>query len=182
MLITLDDLRRFAVTHSLFKPTTLKRALHKLGFVQADPIRAPARAQDLILRHRVQDYRAGDLERRYAKLDIEEDYFINYGFVTSSIRALMHPRSDTSVPAGDYQPWPPAHRKQAKFLLEFVRERGEVHPREVDKHFSHGTVKHYWGGSSNATTQLLDDMHYRGLLRVARGEGGIRIYADPQRG
>ena len=63
MLITLDDLRRFAVARSLFKPTTLKRALDRLGFVQADPIRAPARAQDLILRHRVKDYRAGDLER-----------------------------------------------------------------------------------------------------------------------
>ena len=34
-----------------------------MSFVQADPIRAPARAQDLTLRHRVKDYRAGDLER-----------------------------------------------------------------------------------------------------------------------
>src|SRR2546430_4306342 len=130
MGITLADLRRFTVARSLFTPMTLKRALHKLGFVQADPIRAPARAQDLILRHRVKDYRAGDLERRYAKLGIEEDYFVTYGFVTSSIQALMHPRSDTSVPAGDYQPWPPARRRQAKLLLEFVRERGAVHPRE----------------------------------------------------
>ena len=73
MLITLDDLRRFAVAHSLFKPTTLRRALNRLGFVQADPIRAPARAQDLTLRHRVKDYRAGDLERRYSKLGVEED-------------------------------------------------------------------------------------------------------------
>ena len=59
--VTLDDLRRFAVTRSLFAPTTLKRAVQKLGFVQADPIRAPARAQDLTLRHRVRNYRAGDL-------------------------------------------------------------------------------------------------------------------------
>jgi uncharacterized protein YcaQ len=36
---------------------TLKRTLDKLGFVQADPIRAPPRAQDL-MRHRVKDYRA----------------------------------------------------------------------------------------------------------------------------
>src|ERR1700716_930818 len=119
MLITLDDLRRFAVTYSFFTPTTLKRALKTLGFVQADPIRAPARAQDLILRHRVKDYRAADLERRYAKLGVEEDYFVTYGFVTSSIQALMHPRSDTSVPAGDYQPWPAARVSQAKLLLEF---------------------------------------------------------------
>src|SRR5258705_12598784 len=114
MLTTLDDLRQFAVAHSLFKPTTLRRALHKLGFVQADPIRAPARAQDLTLRHRVNGYRAGDLERRYAELGIEEDFFVTYGFVTSSIQALMHPRSDTSVPAGDFWPWPAGRRKQAQ--------------------------------------------------------------------
>ena len=77
----LSELRRYAISRSLFKPTTLRKAIAKLGFLQADPIRAPARAQDLILRHRVANYRAGDLERRYAKLPIEEDFFINYGFV-----------------------------------------------------------------------------------------------------
>ncbi|HZI83863.1 MAG TPA: crosslink repair DNA glycosylase YcaQ family protein, partial [Casimicrobiaceae bacterium] len=66
MPITLDSLRRFAVARSIFEPTTLKRALGRIGFVQADPIRAPARAQDLTLYQRVEDYRAGDLERRYA--------------------------------------------------------------------------------------------------------------------
>ena len=76
---TLADLRRYAVARSLFKPTTLPKAIAKLGFVQADPIRAPARAQDLTLRHRVQNYRAGDLERRYARLGVEEDFFVNYG-------------------------------------------------------------------------------------------------------
>src|ERR1700726_2076590 len=141
MPITLDDLRRFAVAHSIFTPTTLKRALHKLGFVQADPIRAPARAQDLMLRHRVKNYRAGDLERRYAKLGVEEDFFVTYGFVTSSIQALMHPRPDTCVPAESAQPWPAARRKQAQLLLKFVKERGAVHPREVDKYFSHGSVR-----------------------------------------
>ena len=74
---TLADLCRYAVARSLFKPTTLPKAIAKLGFVQADPIRAPARAQDLTLRHRVQNYRAGDLERRYARLGVEEDFFVN---------------------------------------------------------------------------------------------------------
>src|SRR6266545_1045772 len=181
MLITLDHLRRFTVARNFFKPTTLQRALHKMGFVQADPIRAPARAQDLILRHRVKNYHSGDLERRYPTLDIEEDFFIIYGFVTKSLHALMHPRSDSRVPAEDVgSPWPPAQKKRAQLLLEFVRERGAVHPRKVDEHFSHGTVKNYWGGSSNATTHLLDAMHYRGLLRVARRENGIRIYAAHQ--
>jgi uncharacterized protein YcaQ len=168
--VTLADIRRFAVARSLFPPATLKRAVERLGFVQADPIRAPARAQDLTLRHRVTGYRAGDLERRYHALGIEEDFFVNYGFVSRQVHALMHPRVER---AG----WTPTARARAALLLEFVRERGDVHPRLVDDHFAHGTVTNYWGGSSSATTRLLEDMHYRGLLRVTRREKGIRIYA-----
>jgi hypothetical protein len=168
--VTLDDLRRFAVARSLFTPTTLQRALDTLGFVQADPIRAPARAQDLMLRHRVSSYRAGDLEGNYPGLDVHEDMFVNYGFVTSAVQVLMHPR-------GGPAPWTPGRGRQVRALLEFVRVRGTVHPREVDEHFAHGTVTNYWGGSSSATTHLLDAMHYRGLLRVVRRESGIRLYA-----
>ena len=168
--MTLDDLRRFAVARSLFPPTTLQRALDTLGFVQADPIRAPARAQDLTLRHRVTGYRAGDLERRYSRLDVHEDFFVNYGFVTSAVQTLMHPR-------GGPAPWTAAPRQTACGRCSSSSARAApVHPREVDEHFSHGTVTNYWGGSSSATTHLLDAMHYRGLLRVVRREAGIRIY------
>jgi uncharacterized protein YcaQ len=180
--ITIDDLRRFTVVRSLSQPTTLKRALHRLGFVQADPIRAPARAQDLILRLRVRNYHSGDLDRHYSRLGIEEDFFINYGFVTRELQALMHPRSNSCVPAEGGLPWPTARRKRALLLLDFVRQRGEVHPQEVDAHFSHGSVKNYWGGTSNATTHLLDAMHYQGLLRVVRREKGIRIYSVHEHG
>ena len=92
--VTLDDLRRFAVARSLFPPMTLRHAVARMGFVQADPIRAPARAQDLILRPRVVGYRTGDLERHYASLGIQEDFFINYGFVTREQQAWIHPRPD----------------------------------------------------------------------------------------
>jgi uncharacterized protein YcaQ len=167
---TLPDLRRYAISRSLFKPTSLGRAIAKLGFVQADPIRAPARAQDLTLRHRVANYRAGDLERRYSKLPIEEDFFVNYGFVPRDLHLLMHPRTAREV-------WTKARWRQAYAVLDFVRERAVVHPREVDAHFAHGKSTNWFGGSSNASTQLLDGMHYRGLLRIARREGGIRLYA-----
>src|SRR5215510_12904036 len=167
---TLSDLRRYAISRSLFKPTTLLKAITKLGFVQADPIRAPARAQDLTLRHRVTHYRAGDLERRYSKLPIEEDFFVNYGFVPRELHVLMHPRTAR-------RKWTRARWRQADAVLEFVRERGVVHPREVDAHFAHGKTTNWFGGSSNASTQLLDGMHYRGMLRIARREGGVRLYA-----
>lgn len=172
-MATIEDLRRFAVTRSLFPPTTLARAIDALGFVQADPIRAPARAQDLTLRPRVEGYRAGDLERQYARLPIEEDVFINYGFVTRRLHALMHPRSGLS---------PNASNKRAAALLAFVRERGPVHPRDVDAHFAHGRVTNYWGGSSSATTHMLEALHYKGVLRVAGRDTGIRLYAAQETG
>jgi uncharacterized protein YcaQ len=170
MLLTLEHLRRYAIARSLFKPTTLMRAIDKLGFVQADPIRAPARAQDLTLRQRVSGYRAGDLERRYPHLPLEEDFFVNYGFLPQRHHALMHPRQARMS-------WTPARWKQAHAVQAFVAERGTAHPREVDAHFAHGKTTNWFGGSSNASTQLLDGMHYRGMLRVARREGGTRIYA-----
>jgi uncharacterized protein len=169
MPISLADLRRYAIARSLFKPTTLKRAIEKLGFVQADPIRAPARAQDLTLRHRVKAYRAGDLERRYPRMALEEDFFVNYGFLPRMHHALMHPRTVKTQRS-------PTRTQRAEAILAFVRERGAVHPREVDAYFSHGRVTNWFGGSSNASTQLLDHMHYRGLLRVARRDGGTRVY------
>src|ERR671922_245977 len=120
MLITLDDLRRFAVARSLFKPTTLKRALDRMGFVQADPIRAPARAQDLILRHRVIDYRAGDLETHYASLGIEEDYLYAYGFVPRRVWSFVHPRT---IRLSAFE----------RRVLDAVK--GPTHPRDLETSF-----------------------------------------------
>ena len=167
---SLDDLRRYAVALTLGPPTTLMRAIRRLGFVQADPIRAPARAQDLILRHRVVDYRAGDLERRYPQLPVEEDALVNYGFLPREHLALMHPREPRRA-------WDRTTRQRAADVLAFVREHGPLHPRDVDRHFAHGRVRTYWGGSGSASTQLLDGLHHRGLVRVARRDSGVRIYA-----
>jgi len=161
---TLSQLRSHAIDHSLFTPTTLQATINKLGFVQADPIRSPATAQDLTLRQRVKNYRAGDLERRYAKLDIEEDYLYAYGFLPREIWQLLHPRTATSLP------------KLEKQVLAIVKDSGEIHPRELEAHFGSDRVINAWGGHSKATTCALDNLHHRGLLRIARREKGIRVY------
>jgi hypothetical protein len=172
IVVDLDTIRRMAVSQSLFAPTTLARAITKLGFVQADPIRAPARAQDLTLRHRVKNYRAGDLEAKYAKLDVEEDFFINHGFVPRDIHHLMHPRVYLGGQAA-------LVKKHSASVLAFVGDYGVVHPREVDAHFAHGSMTNAWGGTSSVTTQLLDGMHYRGMLRIVGRDKGIRLYGLP---
>ena len=164
-----DALRRHAIARTFFKPTTLLRAIQRLGFVQADPIRAPARAQDLILMHRVKDYRAGQLEARYSRLAVEEDCLVNYGFLPREMLALLHPRVARHA-------WDAALTARAGEVLDFSRARGRTHPQVVLTAFSHGRVAGYWGGELNASTHLLDGMHYRGLLRVARRDSGTRVY------
>jgi uncharacterized protein len=170
MVLTLAKLRRYAIARSLFAPTSLPQALQNFGFVQADPMRAPARAQDLILRHRVIDYRAGQLERDYRSLAIEEDFFVNYGFVTAQIHQLMHPRQPIKILTK-------ASQEQALQVHAYVREQGEVHPKAVDAHFRFGAMTHGFGGESRASTVLLNRMHYQGQLRVAERQRGIRVYA-----
>ncbi len=161
---TVKSLRAQAISHSLFRPTTLQKAIERLKFVQADPIRSPARAQDLILRQRVENYRAGDLERHYPNLNLEEDFLYAYGFLTPDVGQLLHPRKSGDLPE--------LERK----ILETVGSLGEVHPRNLENHFGRERVVNAWGGYSKATTRALESLHYRGLLRIARRSEGVRVY------
>ena len=162
---TIQQLRSFAISHSLFRPTTLRAAFDRLGFVQADPIRAPARAHDLILRQRVKGYLAGDLERRYASLELEEDCLYAYGFLTRELWQLVHRRSTADLP--DFE----------KKVLKEVRRHGAMHPKQLAQLFGSERRTNNWGGYSRVTKLALEDLHERGLLRIAAREKGVRIYA-----
>jgi uncharacterized protein YcaQ len=170
--LTLAQLRGYAIARSLFSPTTLPAAFRKMGYVQADPIRAPSRAQDLILRLRVKGYRDGDLERRYPRLRVEEDALHNYGFLHRDLQALLHPRAIPHKLRIER-----AHPKLIQPVLEFVRTNGPTHPRDLDPQHGRHSVVNYWGSSSNAATHALDILHYRGALRVVRRDNGVRVYA-----
>ena len=171
-MTTLETLRAYSLHRSLKVASSVAGAIETLGFLQADPIRAPARAQDLMLRQRVPGYQAGDLERLYPALGIEEEFFVNYGFVTRAVQRIMHPRRlerelkiELEVPG------------LSEKVLEFVRENGETHPKVLEMHFGKMQSANYWGGTSQATTRVLDALHYRGKLRVARRAGGVKVYA-----
>ena len=161
---TLSDLRRHAIAATLFPPATLEQAIEQLGFVQCDPIRAPARAQDLILRHRVIGYRAGDLERCYPDLRLEEDYLYAYGIVPETTWRLLHPRVAKRLGKTEQRVW------------ELVCAQPKMHPRELEAHLGRRRQLNAWGSYSKATTRCLEALHYRGLLRVAGREKGVRLY------
>jgi uncharacterized protein YcaQ len=168
--LTVAALRRQAVLGSLARPATLANALTAAGFVQADPIRAPARAQDLILRHRVSNYRLGDLDRRFARLGLEEDFLYAYGFMPRDTARLLHPRDPET--SGYYD----VPRALAAEVLAFVRDQGPTHPADLVERFGRERAVNGWGGFSKATTRALQHLQYHGQLRVAGRRDGIRIY------
>ena len=164
---TVPLLRASAFAAAFGITSSLAGVFERMPFVQADPIRAPARAQDLILRQRVRGYAAGDLDRAYRRLGLEDAY----GFATAELRALLLPRHDPDSPDGIHRP-----SGLASDVLAFVRERPKTHPRDLQEAFGRETARNAWGGLSKATTRELDTLLHHGLVRVVGREGGIRVY------
>lgn len=156
------------MARTLFTPPPCQ-AIAKLGFVQADRIRAPARAQDLTLRHRVKELPGRRPGRRYAKLDIEEDFFVNYGFLPRATQALMHPRTPRHHTASGKSRWTPCstlcrptawstHAWWTRTLRTAGHRTGLAVPAMP--------ARSCW---TTCTT--------RGLLRIASRASGVRTYA-----
>lgn len=166
MITALQKIKSLAVNASILQPAALSDALNRMGFVQADPIRAPARAQDLILRHRVANYRVGDLEAEYEKLGIEEDVLYAYGFLSRSNYELLHPRTNKRERL----------TKNERLVLELVAQREVLHPADLMPLLGSERTVNAWGGYSKVSTRLLEDLHYRGYLRIVRRKEGIKLY------
>lgn len=170
MDIALVKFRKQVIRTSLFAPTTLPSALKRMGFVQADPIRSPARAQDLILRQRVKHYKAGDLEAKYPKLPLEEFFLFAYGFGSHELWNLLIPHNEKEINGSE------------QTVLAAVREHGVMHPKDLERLLGSGRRKNYWGGYSRTAKLALESLHDHGKLRIQRRENGIRLYeiADNQ--
>ena len=169
-----DQLAHYAVSRSLFAAKNLNRAIDTLGYVQADPIRAPARAQDLILRHRVADYQCDDLAKKYPQLDVFEDMLHNYGFFPNRHLSLLYPRKLSPR----WQKFMAEHTTLRRKVLRYLNDNENVHPRDVERAISAGARINGWGGESAATTLMLEGLHREGRARVTRRDAGIRVYAS----
>jgi uncharacterized protein YcaQ len=165
MDIALRRLRAQAARHTLFRAARLDEGLSRLPFVQADPIRSPARAQDLILRQRIDGYRVGDLDRAYPELDLEEGHLYAYGFLPRLVWQVRHPPNVARLSALE------------KKVLGRVNELGSVHPEALRAELGRQRSVNAWGGHSTRVKLALETLHSRGLVRVARRQSGVRIYA-----
>lgn len=163
--LTPSELRSRLVANSFRSFRSLQDAFDGLKFVQADPIRRPARAQDLILRHRVVDYRAGDLEREYPSLEVEEGFLFAYGFMLPDTWQKIR--------------WKPheALSSKERAVLDAVHKLKEARSKDLDTLFGKNSVVNAWGGQSKETKGILEELHHRGYLKVGRRENGVRVYA-----
>ena len=175
--MNVETLRRFAIRRTLWRAATPVDAVARLGFVQYDPIRAPACAQDLILRHRVDGYRAGDLERAYRDHPLDETFLHVYGVMPREHADRLHPRGDATAWRVERE-----HPGLASRVLRHVRKHGVAHPRALAQKLEASAMVNGWGGASSATTRALDMLQFQGALRVTHRDGGIRVYApSPKR-
>ncbi|HEY8243451.1 MAG TPA: crosslink repair DNA glycosylase YcaQ family protein [Casimicrobiaceae bacterium] len=165
-------LRRYAIARTLWRAPTPVDAIARLGFVQYDPIRAPASAQDLILRQRVDGYRAGDLERAYREHPLDETFLHVYGVMPRERAEALHPRGDAPAWRVERE-----HPGLARRVLRHVRKHGVAHPRTLAQALEATAMVNGWGGASSATTRALDMLQYQGALRVSHRDAGIRVYA-----
>jgi hypothetical protein len=91
--------------------------------------------------------------------------------VPRRIRKLLYPRFHRSRPDERFVP-----AGLAADVLAFVRERGPTHPALLAAQFGRTRAVNGWGGISTASTRVLQQLHFHGLLRVQRRESGVRVY------
>lgn len=159
------NLTTAAIAQTLFPKTSLAEAFNQLQFIQADPIQSPARAQDLILRHRVIDYKNGDLASNYSQLKIEEDFLYAHGFMTEELWKLLHPRTQVELTDFDNK------------VLKAVKEIGVANPKKLQDSLGKHHERNWWGGKSQATRMSLERLHYYGLVKIIARNKGVRTYA-----
>ena len=134
MTIDLDALRRYAVARSLFTPTTLpaRDRAARLRAGRPDP-RAGARAGPDAAPPRARTTAPATSSGATRGWRSRRTSSSTTASCRARTQALMHPRTPRTA-------WPTARWAQAHAVLDFVREHGVVHPREVDAQFAHGKV------------------------------------------
>ena len=174
--LTLNTLRQYAINRTFFTPAIVSEALKRLVFVQIDPITAPATAQDLILRHRVVGYMKGDVERAYPELEVEEAYFINHGYVSRDLAAVLWSNKPLSSSLQEMD----GRDDVVARVLQFAHDHnGEVMPKTLNAHMGSKSVANAWGGQGQEGTHIVQRMHASGLLRIVRREKSVRVYGLP---
>ena len=162
------------------------------GYIQIDPINVCGRMHDLILRHRVRDYREGGLMRHLhgdgpplaaaARTAFEHHLPTGHTLVALTLDAWPHLLSEMRHRTRRNGAWSgrlsPRQKGIAVRINTEIAARG---PLSSEDFADTGRSRAVWGSATQAKTTL-QKLFFHGLLLIARrGEDNRRYYDLPER-
>lgn len=171
----------------------LDAALTHLGYVQIDPINVTGRMHDLILRHRVADYREGDLMRHLhgtaaaskpaaARSAFEHHLPTSHLLVALPLAAWPHLLGAMRRRPRGTGSWSgrltPKQKMLAERLLAEIAARG---PLSSEDFADTGRARAVWGAATMAKATL-QKLFFHGRVLIARRDAANRRFYDlPER-
>jgi uncharacterized protein YcaQ len=173
------------------KAPTTGAALAHLGYIQIDPINVCGRMHDLILRHRVEGYREGDLmahlhgEDRCLPADeriaFEHHLPSTHILVAFELHAWPHLLAAMRARTREDSLWSGrlsrAENALVPRILEEIRARGPLSSDDFDDRRAGRT---YWGTGTRVKVTM-QKLYFHGRLLIAARSSGRRKYELPER-
>ena len=167
-------------------------ALSHHGYIQIDPINVCGRMHDLILRHRVRDYREGGLMRHLhgdgpplspqARTAFEHHLPTDHTLVALPLDAWPHLLSAMHHRTRRNGAWSgrlsPRQKEIAGRINAEIAARG---PLSSEAFTDTGRSRAVWGSATQARTTLQKLFFHGRLLIARRGEDNRRFYDLPER-
>jgi uncharacterized protein YcaQ len=167
-------------------------ALAHQGYIQIDPINVCGRMHDLILRHRVRDYREGDLMRHLhgdgtplpaeARTAFEHHLPADHTLVALTLDAWPHLLSEMRHRTRRNGAWSgrlsPKQKEIAGVILSEITTRG---PLSSEDFANTGRSRSVWGSATQAKTAMQKLFFHGRLLIARRDENNRRFYDLPER-
>jgi len=167
-------------------------ALDHHGYIQIDPINVCGRMHDLILRHRVRDYREGGLMRHLhgnntplpaaARTAFEHHLPTDHTLVALTLDAWPHLLSEMRHRTRRNGAWSgrlsPKQKEIAEVILGEIATRG---PLSSEDFVDTGRSRSVWGSATQAKTAMQKLFFHGRLLIARRDENNRRFYDLPER-
>ena len=185
--LSVEEARRFVRRASLLdEPApTLQAAIETLGYVQVDPLNICGRMHDLVLRHRVQGYREGDLHRHAhgASRPAFEHYLPGMGilvvFPVASWPYLLGRMRTRKTQRGGYGGRLSKREEElAQRILGEIANRGPLQSDDI-QHAERAMTG--WGTQGRAAKVVLEKLFFHGRVLITQRRGFRRVYDLPEK-
>jgi uncharacterized protein YcaQ len=178
-IVSIERARRIAVRSQLLDGAaeTVLDTVHRLGYLQLDPISTVAPPQQLVLWSRLGSYDVGELDRLLwadRKL-FEWNAFIWPIESLPLVQARMRRRRGTYAHERYGNEFLKANGAFRRYVLRELERRGPLLARELEDRSALRREKHRWYGSRQVGI-MLELLHRRGVVAVAGRRGRQRLW------